>query len=59
MLFAYKAVNKEGRETTGNIEAQNQDSAINALQRSGLVVVSVRSADKKNIFEVDINIFNQ
>lgn len=59
MLFIYKAVTKEGGETTGSIEAQNQDSAINALQRSGLVVISVRSADSKNLFEIDINIFNR
>ena len=59
MLFAYKAVTKEGGETSGNIEAQNQDSAINALQRSGLVVISVRDIDKKGLFEIDINIFNR
>lgn len=59
MLFAYKAVTKEGGETTGEIEAQNSDSAINALQRSGLVVVSVRPADQKSLFDVDINILNR
>lgn len=59
MLFIYKAVTKDGGETSGNTEAQNQDSAINALQRSGLVVVSVRSADKKTFFEFDIDIFNR
>ncbi|MFZ2303776.1 MAG: type II secretion system F family protein [Minisyncoccia bacterium] len=59
MLFSYKAVTKEGGEILGTIEAQNQDSAINALQRSGLVVVSVRSADSKSLFEIDINIFNR
>lgn len=58
MLFAYKAVTREGGETTGNIEAQTPDSAINALQRSGLVVISVRSAEKKTFFEFDIDIFN-
>ncbi|KKT07715.1 MAG: Type II secretion system F domain protein, partial [Candidatus Nomurabacteria bacterium GW2011_GWB1_43_20] len=59
MIFLYKAVTKEGRETSGNIDAQNRDSAINALQRSGLVVVSVRSDDDKNIFELDLDIFNR
>lgn len=59
MLFAYKAVTKEGGETTGEIEAQNSDSAINALQRSGLVVVSVRPADQRSLFDVDINILNR
>ena len=59
MLFAYKAVTKEGRETSGDIEAQNQDVAINSLQRSGLVVVSIRDVDKKSLFEIDLDIFNR
>lgn len=59
MLFLYKAVTKEGRETSGGIEAQTQDAAVNALQRSGLVVVSVRSAENKNLFDLDISILNR
>ena len=59
MIFVYKAITKEGRETSGDITAQNQDAAINALQRSGLVVVSVRDSEQKNIFEFDINIFKR
>lgn len=59
MLFAYKAINKDGSETSGGIEAQNQDAAINALQRSGLVVVSVREESKKSFFELDVNILNR
>lgn len=59
MLFIYKAITKEGRETSGNIDAQNKDSAINALQRSGLVVVSIRDEDEKSLFEFDIDIFNR
>lgn len=59
MLFAYKAVTKEGRETTGEIEAQSQDVAVNSLQRSGLVVVSVRPADQKSLFEYDFAFLNR
>lgn len=59
MLFNYKAITKEGMETSGDIEAQNQDAAVNALQRSGLVVVSVGSAEQKGFFESDLNIFNR
>ena len=59
MLFAYKAITKEGMETSGSIESQSQDAAINALQRSGLVVVSVLAAVQKNLFEIDINILNR
>ena len=59
MLFLYKAITKEGAETSGGIEAQNQDSAINALQRGGFVVISVRSSEKTKFLEFDIDIFNR
>lgn len=59
MLFAYKAVTKEGRETIGDIDAPSKDGAINALQRAGLVVVSVRDPDRKSMFDLDISIFNR
>ncbi len=59
MLFIYKAVTKEGIETIGEITATSQDSAVNALQRNEMVVISVRSAEEKKLFEYDINIFNR
>ncbi len=59
MLFIYKAITKEGREITGDIDAQGQDAAVGALQRSGLVVVSVSSVDKKNIFNIDFDFFSR
>lgn len=59
MLFTYKAVTKDGAETSGDIDAQTMDVAINALQRSGLVVISVRSIEEKSLFEFDLNIFNR
>ncbi len=57
MLFIYKAVTKEGLETTGEVESQSIDIAIDALQKNGLVVVSVSPSDKKTLFELDLNIF--
>jgi type IV pilus assembly protein PilC len=59
MLFTYKAVTKEGREASGDIEAQGQDAAVAALQRNELVVVSIRPTDQKSFFEFDINVFNR
>lgn len=59
MLFIYKAVTKEGRETAGDITAANQDSAVGALQRNGLTVISVRPAEKKRFFEYDLSILNR
>jgi len=51
MLFTYKAINKEGKEQVGDIDAINRDSAISSLQQRGMVVVSVAdSMEEKIIF---------
>jgi len=57
MLFKYTAVNNVGAEKRGTIDAVSQDTAISALQRRGLIVVSVLDADKKSLFEQDISFF--
>jgi len=59
MLFFYKAVNKEGKETEGSIEAQSKDQAINALQRRELIIVDIAAAGKASIFERKINLFSR
>lgn len=59
MLFIYNAVTKDGQEVKGDIEASGEDVAIGALQKKGLVIVSLNLADKKRIFEYDIAIFNR
>jgi len=50
MLFRYKALDKTGREQEGTIETVNEDTAIAALQRNGLVITNIEPADKKNFF---------
>lgn len=55
MLFNYTAVSSVGSEKRGTIEAVSQDAAITALQRRGLIVVSVLDAEKKSIFEKDLS----
>jgi type IV pilus assembly protein PilC len=47
MLFNYKAIDGNGTESVGSIDALNVDVAISSLQRRGLVVSSVNEADKK------------
>ncbi len=59
MLYLYKALTKSGEERTGSIDALNEDIAISALQRRGLIVVSVQSSDKKPLFEKDIALFSR
>jgi type IV pilus assembly protein PilC len=43
MLFNYKAINDKGGEVEGSIDAVNVDSAINSLQRRGLIISSIKS----------------
>jgi type IV pilus assembly protein PilC len=46
MLFNYTAIDTSGHQTSGGIEAVNQELAISSLQRRGLVISSIASADK-------------
>jgi type IV pilus assembly protein PilC len=47
MIFKYKAINETGEKKEGTIDAVNKDLAIGALQRRGLVVVSITDDEKK------------
>ena len=50
-LFTYTAVDKEGNERNGTIDAVNVDLAIGALQRRGLIISDIKGEEvKKNIF---------
>jgi len=53
MLFKYKAVDDKGINKEGEIDASNRDMAISALQRRGLVVISiVDQEEKKSLFDM-------
>ncbi len=53
MLFKYKSIDAEGVNREGEIDAPNRDVAISALQRRGLVIVSIKSEEEqKSILSV-------
>ena len=53
MLFKYKAVDDKEINKEGEIDASNRDMAISALQRRGLVVISiVDQEEKKSLFDM-------
>lgn len=53
MLFKYKAIDAEGINKEGEIDAPNRDMAISGLQRRGLVIISIKEeGEAKSIFEV-------
>ncbi len=45
MLFNYKAIDTDGSEKTGSIDAVNVDVAINSLQHRNLIISSIKSAE--------------
>jgi type IV pilus assembly protein PilC len=57
MLFAYKALDSTGAEQEGTIETVDEDTAIAALQRNGLVITSIESGNKKNLLGGNITLF--
>jgi type IV pilus assembly protein PilC len=47
MLFSYKVLTAQGVESTGQIDAVNQDAAMASLQRRGFIVVSIVATQVK------------
>ena len=53
MLFKYKAIDETGANREGEIDAPTHDIAISGLQRRGLVIVSIKEAEKaKSLFQL-------
>lgn len=53
MNYKYEAVTDKGEKKTGLVEAPNQDLAVSALQRRGLIVLNVvEEGSKKSIFQM-------
>ena len=50
MLFKYNSIDNTGVKKEGSIDAPNKDSAISALQRRGLIILSIASEDDKKSF---------
>jgi type II secretory pathway component PulF len=54
MLFTYQALDQSGAKKDGTIDALNKTVAISALQRRGLIVVSIKSPDDKGILQMTL-----
>lgn len=55
--FDYGARTKEGVFQAGTVEAAGYDTAINVLQRHGLIITSLRSQEETSFFKRDIALF--
>lgn len=59
MLFKYRAIDQDGHEREGTIEALSQDVAVSALQRRNLVISSIEQADKTSLLNMKIPLFDR
>jgi type IV pilus assembly protein PilC len=60
MLFNYTTVDDKGQSSGGSIDAVNVDAAIAGLQRRGLVITAIHSADeKKSILSMNLTFFDR
>lgn len=59
MLFTYTAIDQDGHERSGTIEAPSQDIAIGALQRRNLIISAIKSSEKSSVLDIDIPFFNR
>ncbi len=58
-LFKYTAIDDQGQERRGSIDAINEDVAIAALQRRSLVISSIKSTEEKDLLTGDIKFFER
>ncbi|MEK7586012.1 MAG: type II secretion system F family protein [Patescibacteria group bacterium] len=47
MLFNYEAISNTGEKKKGSVDAGSKDLAISAIQRRGLIVVSINEGERK------------
>src|SRR6266404_3775764 len=60
MLFNYEAILNTGEKKEGTFDAVNIDMAINMLQKQGLILSSIKSAEeKKSGLSLEISFFNK
>lgn len=59
MLFSYRALDRDGHEKQGTIEALSMDVAVSTLQRRNLIVSAIEPLNKKSVLEVDLGMFKR
>lgn len=59
MLFKYHAIDQDGHERDGTIEAPSKEVAVSALQRRNLIISSIESAEKHSLLDLNLSFFNR
>ena len=56
MLFSYHAIDQDGHEREGMIEAPSKDIAVAALQRLNLIISAIESAEKQSFLSLSFDL---
>ncbi len=59
MLFNYRALDQDGHEREGTVEALSMDLAVSTLQKRNLIVSVIEPAIKKSFLSTDLGIFKR
>jgi type IV pilus assembly protein PilC len=59
MIFKYKAIDKDGQNKEGTIEAVSIEVAISSLQKRDLVLSDINPLEEKSLFERKISFFDR
>jgi type IV pilus assembly protein PilC len=59
MLFKYHAIDPDGHERDGTIEALSQEVAVGSLQRRGLIISAISADKDTSILSLDIGFFKR
>lgn len=59
MLFNYHALDQDGHEREGTVEALSLDVAVSTLQRRGLIISSIEPLSQKTPLSINISLFNK
>src|SRR5512146_1704775 len=54
MLFTYHAIDQDGHERDGTIEAPSQEVAVSALQRRNLIISVIEASEKSPPLEINL-----
>jgi type IV pilus assembly protein PilC len=59
MLFSYRALDADGHERSGTVEALSQDVAVSTLQRRNLIVSSIEPLAQNKGLAASLELFNR
>lgn len=59
MLFKYHAIDQDGHEREGTVEAPSQEIAVSSLQRRNLIISVIESTENRSPLGINLSFFNR